>query len=201
MPLILRRISGDAYWLHDTFTGGAGTLPGHTPDIGAAWGSGANNSEASLDGAGLLKNDTTGIKSLYHPTVLQEANYYVEADVKTVGTSSNDRVGVYARGDGAAWTAADDYGDAYLARISGDGNLYLQAAGSYIGGAYAISGFSAATLYTLRLEVNGTSIKAFVDGVEVKSGTNGTITRIGQAGFYVRGNSIRISELRVGALT
>lgn len=196
--ILLGRSHAVGVHFSDLFTGTT-PLESHTPDTGDAWGSGSDNTDWSTS-SGVLTQDVSGIRLAYNPTEWTSADYWVEAVVRTVGASSNDRVGILARGGGEAWSATHDYGDGYLARIGGDGNLYLQADGSYKGGAYSIPSFDPSTWYTLRLEVSGTDLTVKLDGTVVKTATDSSIARTGYVGLYARNGNIEIDSLEADYL-
>jgi len=169
-------------FLQDTFTGAAGRLDAHTPDVdfyargwSIIYGS---PGQIRLDGLGYLENL---LAEYYYPQNLLAADadsqdYKIDAFVTINGTAASDIVGLEARRNDA-WT-----GGYYFASINGAGLIRLYEAPATILGSYTIPSFSATTEYKLSLEAIGNVINVYLDDVVVLTYTaEQVITNITQA--------------------
>ncbi len=180
----------------DTFTEASTiNLGSHTSDSGHSW-SGTDTTNSTLqvnatDDAAQTIGTTTNNFAVLNATPAS-ADYHVECTGKTGATGSSDRFGVVAR-----WDVASSNG--YMLRVLGTGVLSLNSVtgGSTTElGTYTIPSFSAATNYTIRLTVSGTTIEGSVAGVTQISVTNSAYSSVGKPGITLRsnGNSPRITS-------
>jgi hypothetical protein len=175
---------GDGALSADDFTDAAGTvLTSHTGELGATWtehpGQGTTGVVSS---EGRLRRSGSQGALYYTSATPSSANYLVEADVHVKSILANDVAGIVGRFDTASAAGA---GTNYLARYdvpSGSWQLRKNTAtGGTALGAYAQT-LTAGQTYRLGLQVSGSTIKMFVDGVERASATDTEITAAGRGG-------------------
>ncbi|GAB3261596.1 LamG-like jellyroll fold domain-containing protein [Nocardioides dilutus] len=178
----------------DAMAGTAGaTLQSRNGETGAAWtkhGLSDAAGDAVLTSAGRLrKGGSSTWNSLYHASgVPASPDYTVEADFYVASHVPDDRVGVVGRMDPNVAN-----GTYYLARyeqVAQKWILYKRLNGSWDWlGEYAQTLTQGAT-YRLALDMNGTTIRVLVDGVQRISVTDGGITDKGFGGVsFGFGNS------------
>jgi hypothetical protein len=164
------------------FTGANGTtLESYTPDVGGAF---AKNTALPPNTAVLANNRLrpAGITAgfYYSSTTPVGAEYDVECDFYSV-TPGNDG-GIAARVDPTAGTG-------YLARSQGGSvwDLYKVVAGTFtlLGSFTQALGY--ATNYHVKLQIRNATKKVFVDGVEVISSSDNSISATGHPGFWMSG--------------
>ncbi|HYE69241.1 MAG TPA: hypothetical protein VEA58_11560 [Anaerovoracaceae bacterium] len=166
---------------NDTFTGAAGLLTAHAPDTGVSWTevqtAGAVN--ARLTGGGKVnQGNSTGTSGVYYLANTSGAypspNYDVQMTFDAFLTGSNT-MGLLAR-------RVDANNMYYLNFNESKFQLFKRVGGTWT----AISsdlGAVAADGAVIRMRVNGTSIKVYVNGSELISVTDSSISAAGQAGF------------------
>jgi len=180
-----------ATFVNDTFTesGGDVFLSGHTGETGATWthhpASAANISvDATADR--IFGPDATGTGRYYASGTPATANYYVEGVFDYIG-SGNNYPGILGR------LNSSSPAEYYVLRISQSAGRielakYVNSTWSYL------DTYSMATNVgmTLKLEMIGSSIKGYVDGVERVSATDSDITAAGTVGvqFTSSGGSL-----------
>ncbi len=123
--------------------------------------------------------------------VVSSSNMYAQATMKTSGAS----LGVGARFP----SSASETG--YVWRYNGtDCTLFVVSAGSFssIGSAYTATLSVGAVL---RIEVEGTAIRGYVDGVLRASATNSTVTSGGNGSLRIGGTAGRLDDYSIGLLT
>lgn len=170
----------------DTLTNTAGTtLQAHTASDGGTW---AKHPVSAVDAifsdANRIRVSSNSFAGYTHSGTPANADYDVEATIIQRSTA-NAVAGVKGRSDTTARTH-------YMWRYNNATvrwELYILNAGS----ATLIGSFSETLTidqsYTIKLEMRGTTIKGYVDGVERASVTNSTITAAGKAGVWVEGNT------------
>jgi len=172
---------------NDTFTRTTNiALTSHISDSGGGWEYGRTTGDlftvlASTD-------DVRGQSWALGTEALTSADYYVQATGRTRGTASSERFGVLAR----TTKNGADYPTSYLARIRGNGRWELirtaPLPANWLGLASGtIAGFSPSTFYTIKLQVQGTTIRVFINGTQVAQVTNADIAGAGQVGLYQNG--------------
>lgn len=173
---------GDAR-LVDSFTGTAGTaLPAHTADSNATWTKHSSLPDnLVLTDANRLRESGSGGGLAYASAAAASADYQVEADLYVKSRLAGDAAGVVGRLD-----TANANGTYYLARYK-DTEWQLV---KRVNGAETILGTSTERLlagagYRLRLDLQGTTIRVYVDGSQRISATDGAIAAAGRAGVQL----------------
>lgn len=171
------------------------TLISHTPDLGGVWSkqTGYVNESRVWGGVGYASAIADSTSIYRNGATPPSADYYVEADIVTT-VSSIGYGGVIARASATVNTF-------YQAYYTGDSGLELTRVvfgDSTSIGTYAMT-WTANAQKTLRLEVEGTTIRVKLDGVQVISVTDNVITEAGHAGVRSRVSG-RILEVRAGSL-
>jgi hypothetical protein len=173
--------------VRDTFSGTAGTtLQSRSADVGGSWVrrdiSGLGDDDAVFTPSGRIrKSNASTYAALYtSSTAPTSADYTVSADIATVSSVPEDRVGVVGRMD-----PANPNGTFYMARYEQAGAAYVlfrvvNDSWTYLGewGAPV----TANSTHRLSLDMNGTTIRMLVDGTQRLSVTDGGITAAGLAG-------------------
>lgn len=174
-------------FLSDTFTDTAGTLlENHTPDIGSTWSkiAGAGSIDITLGGKARLASTISGTVLYSNSADPVYEEYSVTATVTSSGeTSTSQVVGVIARKQ----SGADTYYRAYLiggASGSRGAKLDKVVAGTVTNLGTYLFDWVASTNYTIKLEVNNSAKKVYIDGVERISSFDNAITNKGTAGLY-----------------
>lgn len=176
-----------ATFLSDTFTDTNGTaLASHTGETGATWTKHGSYSSGAvqISGSARIRSTAASAISLYYASGSPaSADYSVTANYR-VYTSASDPftlAGVAGRINTAANTYYVFFGAKnqstewvlrkYVAGVSTDLDTYDAT-------------IAADTTYQIKLEMIGTSIKAYIDGVEVCSATDSAISAAGKAGVF-----------------
>jgi uncharacterized repeat protein (TIGR01451 family) len=181
----------------DTFNiGAAGAdLSSRAGELGATW---TNwGAPYGVTTTLVLSNETrvrksgTGFNYYRASATPASADYAVEMDVYVKSLVTGDKAGVVGRFDPAGGGLEDWYEASYdvttgswVLRKSVNQTL----ANLTTGGASAPQTLTANQAYRLRLEMIGTSIKLYVDGVLKVSGTDASVTLAGKGGVF-SGNS------------
>jgi hypothetical protein len=183
--VLVRRIvagCGSSEFANDTFTDGTVNLDAHTKDSGGSWtnSNGLNLTNGlQIDGPNDVIRSTAsasnGAAAVIDDTVTCY-DYKVVMDARTGSTGTN-RIGPLARFDLTT-------GDGYWLRTSGSGSvsLYILDGGSATTElctatiSSLLGSFSTSTMYTLRLEVDGSSLGAYINDTEVCTTTDTTYT-------------------------
>lgn len=171
---------GSSATVADNFTGTAGaTLQSRAGESGASWTKhGWSTADAVISSAGRLRKNGTGRALYYASGVPASANYAVEADVNVRSLAAGDRAGVAGR----VVTAANTL---YVARYdvtAGEWALWKAVSNTWT----RLGGFAqtltAGSTYRVRLDMNGTTIRLYVDGVQRVSVTDSAIAATGRGG-------------------
>lgn len=164
----------------DTFTDTNGTLlENHTPDLGTSWtkGSGLDAGIVSINANTIYGSGASAdIRMWYIGVTSTNADYDVQATFKISNTSATSLT-ILGRASTSAVTA-------YGLRCAGTGwALYKWVAGTRTTlGSY--TGDACTTARVGKLEMRGTSISAYVDGVlRIGPVTNSAISAAGRAGL------------------
>lgn len=167
----------------DSFTDAAETpLPGHTGELGAAWSAYVGTDLAKVSSANRLYRSGTNYSGYYTSAVPTSPDYSVQADLVFRSNIQNDYAGVIGR---VATGSATFYG-ARWQQGNGNGSWVIY---EYNNGAFTSLATTAAASRTvnqtnrLKLEMVGTAIKLYVDGVLTASATDATITAAGRGGI------------------
>jgi hypothetical protein len=172
----------------DTYTGGGPTLATHTSDNGVTWSKKSANWPVITAGGALRKPGATGYE-IYSNAVPPSANYSVEADFTVATTSANNIISLVGRTD----PFSENY--YYLSYNSGDpgwnlwrtvDNVSQAVAG---GTSYYNSTLAVGTTTRVRLEMNGTAISGWINGVRRVWGTDSGVTAAGRAGIHAWGTA------------
>ncbi len=153
-----------------TFAGGAGTLPTGISTVAAF--NGANLGSAGLDGAGNFVLPNSNYADVYFPN----AGQFADGQITATLAGGNNQVAVHMRVDAVAGTYYSAYWNGSVGHL-----VY-----GYSTGENDIAQFNTAPTKTLRLLAVGSTITAFVDGVQVASGTDTRITAAGYLGVQTR---------------
>lgn len=173
-------------FVSDTFTDTATTaLTAHTGGTGATW-----TLAPSATGSMLISNANRVFANVnpvgnncdhYASGIPATADYDVEAVIRRV-TNATGATGVLGRVSTSATTK-------YSAFLYFDGQFYLYK--NVAGTETQLGVYNAVTAdntnYTVKLEMRGTAIKAYLDGVLRISATDGAITAAGRAGIESQG--------------
>lgn len=171
-----------AIFLSDTFTDGDVLLATHTPEIGGTWTEHPNYpDDLNIQGAtDLIFGAGAADFGIYYNTAAPiGADYSVEVQVFVVNNSVPTYPGSVARVDVAANTMYRWYYDQF------DGRLELEkvVAGAVTPlGNFPLAALTNSQTYTGKLEVIGSAIKVYWEGVEAISVTDSSIAAAGKAG-------------------
>lgn len=183
---------GEKLAVEDSFTGGSGTLiSSRSGETGASWTKWVNDvPSAVLTDANRLRRNGTGGVTYLASGVPPVANYQVATDVLLKSRISGDYAGVVGR---ALTSDTTGQGTRYSARYSSDAQAWELL--SIVGGAGDVLGSSAQVLtvnrsYRLSLDMTGSTIRLLVDGVEVLSATDTSITGAGRAGVRLGAGTV-----------
>ena len=176
----------------DSFTGANGALTGHTPETGGSWSVSPNGTGATLS-SNQLALPSAATWHLQNNGTPANANYEVQADFKYAATTSNN-VGLAVRVNSTTNTgyALIQYQAGFTMTPSWAGLIGATVNPS--------GGISTAETYRLILNVNGTTLTAYVQRlsdsqwmasngawqagkVSFSSGTDSSIIAAGKAGF------------------
>jgi hypothetical protein len=176
---------GEATTSADSMTGTAGaTLQTRNGETAASWTKHPTSSgDAVLTPSGRVRKNGTNLGALYYASgVPASADYTVEADIYVASTVTNDMAGVVGRLD-----PTNVNGTYYLVRYEQTNLawvLYKVVNGTWTWlGQSATQNLTATSTYRLALDVTGTTIRALVDGTQVVSVTDASISAAGRAGI------------------
>jgi hypothetical protein len=169
----------------DEMTGSNTTvLTSHTGAVGATWTRWVNDSITGVitDANRVRRDASAGGVSYYVSAVPASANYAVSADVQVKSLLAADDVGVIGRID---LSNTNGIGTHYLARYDSSTQQWqLRKNVDNVGTSLGTYGqvLSTGVDYRLTLEMNGSTIRLLVNGVERVNVTDSTITGTGRAG-------------------
>jgi hypothetical protein len=170
----------------DTYTGGGPTLSTHTSDNGVAWSKKSASWPVITAGGALRKPGATGYE-VYSNAVPPSANYSVEADFTVATTITGNLISLVGRMD----PASENY--YYLSYNANDPgwNLWktVNNVSSAVGGGTSFynSALAVGSTTRVRLEMNGTSISGWINGVRQVWGTDAGVAAVGRAGLHAWG--------------
>ena len=171
----------------DTFTGTSGaTLQSHTGEIGATWAKHAiSATDAVITPNGRIRKSGNTSGALYYSSAVPtSADYTVEADVFVASILNNDQIGLVGRldptGNGTFYaTYYDESTQKWsLVRVINGAPTVIQTQASG-------AALTANTTYRVGLSMTGSTIRLLINGVQLLSGTDTTITAAGRGGFVV----------------
>jgi hypothetical protein len=178
---------GEATTSADSMTGTSGaTLQSRTGETAASWTKHpASTADAVLTPAGRLrKNGTSTVTALYYTSATPaSADYTVEADIYVASSLAGDSIGIVGRLD-----TNNTLGTYYLARYEQSGQQWslfsvVNNGWSYLGG--GSQSLTAGSTYRVALDMKGTTIRMLVDGVQIASVTDSSISAAGRAGILL----------------
>jgi hypothetical protein len=179
-----------AQFVSDTFTGASATLlSSHTGETGATWvkhPAYANN--AYISNANRMRGD--GDSMYYASGVPGNADYDVQADLCGMAQTAST-TGIAGRVNASGDTSyrvifSTPSGKYHLQVVNAGVVTQLQEIGPWQWG----GNFADGATHTVKLQLRGSSIKVFIDGVERMSATDSTITAAGRVGVYTRSYSM-----------
>lgn len=168
-------------FVQDTFSNGTDLVAAHTAEVGGPWIRHPGSSTGSISlTAGYVTANTTNTSEYYASGAPASADYDVEATFQCISASTKGyRVGIHGRMDANLRT---HYHARYIANTS------LWTLYSFVDGAATVLGtysdaLTANAQRLVKLQMRGSAIKVFIDGVERISTTNTAITAAGRAGL------------------
>ncbi len=174
--------------VEDSFTGASGTLlTGHTSASGTTWAHLAGTGDAVITDANRIRRSPPDVLQApytvdYATTAPSSADYSVQATLLVRSNLGGDMVGVIGRLNATT-------GAFYLARWEESNtswNIYLCTAANSCSRLARVSNqpdLVEAQGYRLKLDLSGTALKLYVNGVLKVSTTDGTLTAAGRAGI------------------
>lgn len=180
-----------AIFASDNFATGSGDVVGTTPDVGGNWTDGSAGTATPVYASNRIRQKNAGDPTNYTYVATDPGtpNYYVQADITPQSGGCDGIGGVCGRktagsGSGANFTCYwADYYDT-VSTGTRTWRLYKVVSGSYTSLGSYTENIGTATK-TLKLEMNGTAIKVYVDGVQRISVTDSSITANGRAGVVL----------------
>lgn len=175
-----------AVFASDGFGSGSGDLVGTAPDVGGNWTDGSNSGSPSpIYLSNNIRQEDAATSITYVDTVAPTADYSVQAVITPQAGGCAGVAGVVGRkaagsGSGNQTCYIADYYD-HLSTGSRQWRLYKYVAGAYTGLATYTQNIGT-TATTVKLEMIGSAIKLYVNGVERCSATDSSITAAGYAG-------------------
>jgi hypothetical protein len=169
----------------DTFTDTAGTtLQTHTGEVGATWTKATvSATDMVVSNENRIRKAGTGIAVYTASATPSTPDYSVEADVHVKSSLAGDLAGPVGRTDPSSANGTfyvfgylRDAGTWYLIRVLNGASTVL--------GTYA-QALTPGTSYAARLEMQGTTIRGYVDGVQRVSATDAGIAAAGRAGVLL----------------
>jgi hypothetical protein len=164
----------------DSFTGTTGTaLSSHTGELGATWVQASGLAPAQIDGNRIHRSGLAGDTVDYVTAAPPSANYSVEADLYVRSILAGDDTGVIGRRNGS--------NNFYLARW--DQTTGRWQLGKYNGLAVTVLASSGATsltaleTYRVKLEMTGSTLNLYVNGILTVTTTDSSLSAAGNAGI------------------
>ena len=177
---------GEALTSSDSFTGTAGvTIQSRAGEIGATWTKIASPwTDGVLTAEGRVTKlvTNTGGSTYYSSGVPTSADYTVEADIYVASSVIGDAIGLIGRVD-----TSDAQGTFYLVRYSERNQVFEMF--SIVAGQWtwiassAVYPLTVGSTYRVALNMTGSTIRVLVDGVQVATKVDTTITAAGRGGF------------------
>lgn len=169
----IRRIAPPYFQFLDTFTGGAGTIVGHAPDIappGFAWSDNSPGVNLLLDGSGRVRTTDTAVTAQAGASamVLPTGNDFtleLDVDMDTVGADSVSTVQLFVNDFNTGYNLSIQ-----VQRVLG-GTFNAKILGGLTG---SVLGIAAAGLHSFVLAVNASGAVLKMDGATI-------ITAVGAA--------------------
>ncbi len=124
-------------------------------------------------------------------------NYAVQAKVRIVSTGADS--GSSAAGVIARYADDNNFYSFRLNQLNGKAELYKRVGGTFYLLSSVSTGIAPGGWYTLKLEVNGASLKGFVNGTQLIAVTDSSIAS-GKAGFQGYSAQVSFDDLVVSSL-
>lgn len=177
--------AGGAAIVYDTFTDTDSALlvtGPHTPETGGAWDYGPGNSLSdTLITSNRLRGVNDSTTTFINTATPPSADYDVEAEVHFFSIGTSFRAGPMGR----AVVASNDYYGVTYNSNTGNWELYkVLSGGITVLGSWADSPVATNTRIA-RLEMIGTGLEAFIDGVSRITATDSSLSAAGKAGCFV----------------
>lgn len=182
---------GQSLFASDSFTGTSGTaLTSHAPEIGSTWSTTGGLATEQISSVGrAYKSGTLGGIAVLSATSPTSSDYAVESDIYVRSVVNGDFAGVMARQDnGGLAAAARYYAAGFRKSPTGGAGTWVIIKNDGIVTPATLGTTSAATLasstsYRVRLEITGTTLKLYADGVLKVTTTDSTLAAAGKAGI------------------
>lgn len=167
----------------DSFTGTSGsTLAAHSGEIGATWTHKTGGANARISNANRVhRSGSSGYAIEYSNATPASADYSVEADLVVMSAVTTDVIGVIGRMNTATntfymarWEAADTSWN--LIKYTDGSREYLD----FVVGQPALG---VGDSYRLELEMHGSTLNLYVNGVLTVTATDTSLTAAGKAGI------------------
>ena len=193
----------------DEFTTGTATsLAGRTGSSDETWTELVAGTQVVPAGGGRIRKGAVAVSSAVTSAVPPSANYAVEADIAVQTLLDGSAPGVLGRVSGPS--SSSFYQLRYM-RSTGAFELWRQVDGTRTQLASYAQTLVAGTSYRLRLQMNGSTVRAYVDGVLRIDTTDSGISAAGRGGvvFGFSGSTARptdttgmhLDDFRVSTLT
>ncbi|MFZ5621179.1 MAG: hypothetical protein ACOY5W_09180 [Pseudomonadota bacterium] len=176
-------------------------LSAHTSDVGGGYQGDLLAHHFSIDPSGILLCSNDARKSAYGTENPATTDYEAEVTGRTIDTDPAGQFGCCVRASGGGESAMSGYS----AVVHGDGTVslarYNGGVRTNIGSPYTISGFTPATLYTLKLRAEGTdpvSVSVYLNDTLVIAHSDSDVNRIvaaGNGGVFSRKGALSRSEI------
>ena len=170
----------------DAFTGTSGSsLAVHSDGLGTIWKHQAGAANAVITDTNRVRRNAADYTIDYVDATPPSANYSVEADLDVMSNLASDTTGVIGRLNTATntfylarWEQSASFGTGTW-RLARYNNGTVTSLGALTGQAEPVQGET----YRIKLEMIGSSLALFVNGVLKVSATDATITAAGKAGI------------------
>lgn len=148
----------------------------------------------TTDGTKVYKQTNSSGEALANAGDATWTDYSVQADIKLYNNATNAGSGVLAR-----YVDSNNY---YMLRLQQTGKvqLYKKAAGTFTLLGEAAQTVTAGSTYTLKLEVNGSALTGYVNGVEKISAVTDTAISSGKIGVRSYSQSVAIDNVSVTSI-
>ncbi len=178
----------------DSFTDTTGTaLSSHTGELGASWTHQAGGANAQINSntvsrAGILGGYTID----YASATPASADYSVEADLIVRSNLLGDDTGVIGRLN----TATTAFYMARWDQLTSSWALvrYSSGVANNLATASVPAGLTVGESYRLKLQMIGTTLNLYVNGILVTTATNSTLTAAGKAGIMDGANALSLAK-------
>ena len=170
-----------AYFLYETFSDSNEFLTNHSGEKNAYWPLWFGNSPVNPARVANGRFLSLGINNNYRnaPNVAPSADVEVTASLVCLTALSDDNIGIAAR----VSSGADTGYFARYSRTAGNIGLFKIVAGTLTSLGTFNTVIAAGSTKELKLRVQGTSVKALLDGVEIISATDSAIAGAGYVGI------------------